>query len=99
MQYRATLAVEIQEEIRKDLVQTARNTVFGRDHQFDEISTYADFRRSVPIGDYEAFKPYADRIKAGEARRQLARRTEVPGQDQRDHQRGEVHSPHPREPA
>ncbi|WP_104420819.1 GH3 auxin-responsive promoter family protein [Neolewinella xylanilytica] len=66
LRYRSALAVEIQEEIRKDLVRTARDTAFGRDHHFDEIRSYPDFRRRIPIGDYEAFKPYADRIKLGE---------------------------------
>ncbi len=67
LRYRASLAVEYQEEIRKELVRTARFTAFGRDHHFGAIKTYADFQREVPIGDYEAFRPYADRIKAGEA--------------------------------
>ena len=67
LRYRATLAVAIQEEIRRDIVHTARNTAFGRDHQFGSIATYPDFRKRVPIRDYEAFRPYADRIAAGEA--------------------------------
>ncbi len=67
LRYRASLAVPFQEELREDLVRTARNTAFGRDHRFAAIKSYADFRREVPIGDYEAFRPYADRIKAGEA--------------------------------
>ncbi|MGB3801595.1 MAG: GH3 auxin-responsive promoter family protein [Lewinella sp.] len=66
LRYRAILAVEIQEEIRKDLIRTARNTAFGQDHDFGRIETYADFRRQIPAGDYEEFKPYADRITAGE---------------------------------
>ena len=61
----ARLAVEIQEEIRKDLVWAAAETDFGRDHGFENIVTYEDFKRRVPIVDYEAFRPYADRIKAG----------------------------------
>ena len=65
--HRAALAVELQEEIRRDLVRTARDTAFGRDHDFAGIRTYTDFRTRVPIGDYEEFRPYADRIKAGEA--------------------------------
>ncbi|MBB4078154.1 hypothetical protein GGR28_000755 [Lewinella aquimaris] len=67
IRYRAGFAVEMQEEIRKDLVRTARNTAFGKDHSFDRIKTYADFKRHVPIGDYEAFRSYFDRTKAGEA--------------------------------
>ena len=67
LRYRATLAVAIQEEIRRDIVHTARHTAFGRDHDFSAIASYADFRRRVPIRDYEGFRPYADRIVAGEA--------------------------------
>ena len=66
LRLRAGLAVQLQEEIRKDLIHTATDTVFGRDHDFAGIRSYADFRRQVPIGDYEAFRPYADRIKQGE---------------------------------
>ncbi len=58
--------MEIQEEIRKDLVRTARNTSYGREHHFESMETYADFKRLVPVGDYEDFRPYADRITAGE---------------------------------
>jgi hypothetical protein len=64
---RSRLAIELQEEIRKELIQTAHDTRFGRDHGFEEISTYADFKKRVPIRDYEGFRPYADRIAAGEA--------------------------------
>lgn len=67
LRYRAAHAVELQEEIRRELVHAARDTAFGRDHDFGAIRTHADFARRVPIGDYEAFRPYADRIKAGEA--------------------------------
>ncbi len=63
----ARLAVEIQEEIRRELVWTATETDFGRDHDFENIHNYEDFKKRVPIGDYEAFRDYADRIKGGAA--------------------------------
>ncbi|CAH1000195.1 hypothetical protein LEM8419_01343 [Neolewinella maritima] len=67
LRWKAGLAVALQEEIRRDLVRTARHTAFGRDHDFGAIHTYADFKQRVPIGDYEDFRSYADRIKMGEA--------------------------------
>ena len=67
MRYRAGLAVELQEEIRRDLIRSASHTAFGMDHEFGAIESYQDFRRRVPIGDYEDFRPYADRIVGGEA--------------------------------
>ena len=48
---------------------TRRNadTVFGHEHGFGSIRTTDDFARSVPIRDYEGFRPYVDRIIAGHA--------------------------------
>lgn len=37
------------------LVQKARNTAFGRDHNFDQIRNIADYQRRVPIRKYEDF--------------------------------------------
>jgi hypothetical protein len=37
------------------LVQRARDTRFGREHGFAEISSLADYQRRVPLRDYEAF--------------------------------------------
>ena len=37
------------------LVQRARRTRFGCDHEFSEIRSVADFQARVPIRDYEAF--------------------------------------------
>src|SRR5690606_41686788 len=41
-------------------------TAFGRDHGFDQIKNYEDFKQRVPIRDYEELKPYVDRIVQGE---------------------------------
>jgi hypothetical protein len=48
------------------LLTKAAATVFGRDHHFDAIRTYDDFRKQVPVGDYEALKPYIARVLDGE---------------------------------
>ncbi|MEO0731964.1 MAG: GH3 auxin-responsive promoter family protein [Bacteroidota bacterium] len=63
----AARAVSAQGDIMADLVRTARDTAFGKDHDFAGIRTYADFKARIPLVDYEAFKPYADRIRDGEA--------------------------------
>jgi len=63
----ASNALECQEKIRQKLVQTAKKTLFGKDHQFAEINSYEDFKQRVPLADYEALKPYIDRINAGES--------------------------------
>ncbi len=57
---------ETQQKVFKKLISTAAGTAFGRDHQFEQIKTYADFKRLVPIRDYEQLRPYIDRVVQGE---------------------------------
>ena len=40
-------------------------TNFGKEHGFENIKTYEDFVKQVPIRDYEEFKPYIEKIKQG----------------------------------
>lgn len=58
--------VETQQDVFDNLIHKAKNTVFGEDHQFDEIQNFKDFQERVPIRDYEALKTYVDRMVAGE---------------------------------
>lgn len=51
--------------ILNQIVQAARQTVFGRDHGFVDIKRYEDFRRLVPIRDYEALSPYVEQVIQG----------------------------------
>src|SRR5690606_5158704 len=45
----------------------AKETQFGKDHDFSKIKSYNDFKKLVPVRDYEALKPYFDKLVAGEA--------------------------------
>lgn len=58
-------AVTDQQAIFQQLVKTASKTEFGKEHHFNTIKTHEDFVKQVPIRDYEAFKPYIERIKQG----------------------------------
>ncbi|MBA2498644.1 MAG: GH3 auxin-responsive promoter family protein [Chitinophagaceae bacterium] len=58
-------AVEDQEAILKQLIKTGKITEFGKNHNFQDISQVDDFRKAVPVRDYEAFKPYIEKIKQG----------------------------------
>jgi len=49
------------------LINQAKNTAFGRDHHFENIRSYDDFKKLVPIRDYEDLRPYIDRVTHGEA--------------------------------
>ncbi|NIM34008.1 MAG: hypothetical protein GTN67_00640, partial [Hydrotalea flava] len=58
-------AVADQEAIFKMLLKVGKNTKFGKDHQMQEINSYAEFAEKIPIRDYEQFKPYIEKIKEG----------------------------------
>ncbi|MEO9965517.1 MAG: GH3 auxin-responsive promoter family protein [Reichenbachiella sp.] len=62
----ASRPVESQESIKTAIVKKASETAFGKDHGFKDIKSYEDFKRAVPVGDYEVIRPYVDRIKTGE---------------------------------
>ncbi len=58
-------ALADQDQIFSMLIKSAGKTVFGADHSFEEIKSHEDFVKQVPIRDYEAFKPYIEKIKEG----------------------------------
>jgi hypothetical protein len=50
----------------RSLMAGGKQTVFGKDHGFEDIKLYKDFKRQVPIRDYEALKPYVEKVLHGE---------------------------------
>jgi hypothetical protein len=58
--------VETQRKVFQELIHQAKDTVFGKDHNFSEIKTVEDFAKQVPIRDYEELRPYVDRMVKGE---------------------------------
>ncbi|PIA79004.1 hypothetical protein BFR04_05645 [Gaetbulibacter sp. 4G1] len=58
--------IETQEKVFQSLISKAVETEFGRDHDFISINNHSDFVKRVPIRDYEALKPYVERVVAGE---------------------------------
>ena len=58
--------IETQEKVFKYQISHALSTQFGKDHDFISINSYDDFKKRVPIRDYEALKPYIERVVAGE---------------------------------
>ncbi|MFN8353369.1 MAG: GH3 auxin-responsive promoter family protein [Spirosomataceae bacterium] len=58
--------VETQLNWLAKLVSQAKITQFGKDHSFDTIHHHDDFKKAVPIRDYEDLRPYIDRMVAGE---------------------------------
>jgi hypothetical protein len=54
-----------QAKIMEYLVSTGQSTAFGKDHSFGTIKNYDDFKKNVPIRDYEQLRPYVDRVVEG----------------------------------
>lgn len=63
----ANAPIKTQQKTLNYLLKNAQNTQFGRDHQFGKINDYDDFKKNVPIRDYEGLKPYVERIVAGKS--------------------------------
>jgi phenylacetate-coenzyme A ligase PaaK-like adenylate-forming protein len=57
---------QTQEKVFQKLILKAKNTAFGKDHDFSSIKNYNDFKERVKVNDYEGLRPYVDRIVAGE---------------------------------
>ncbi|KPE51579.1 GH3 auxin-responsive promoter family protein [Chryseobacterium indologenes] len=60
-------AEQNQEALLLSLVKTAQKTLFGREHDFENIHSVQEFQKRVPIADYEDLKPYIERVKRGQA--------------------------------
>ena len=59
-------AAEDQEKMILTMVKAAEKTLFGREHRFEEIKTVKDYQNHVPVRDYEALKPYVEKVKKGQ---------------------------------
>ncbi|MBL4707868.1 MAG: GH3 auxin-responsive promoter family protein, partial [Flavobacteriales bacterium] len=57
--------IETQEDVFQSLLEKAKNTQFGKDHSFSSIDTYEEFKKKVPVVDYEGLRTYIDQMKEG----------------------------------
>lgn len=57
---------EVQLQQLRHIVQKSAMTEFGRMHGFSDIRSEVDFRTAVPVGDYDSFSPYIERMRRGE---------------------------------
>lgn len=56
---------DVQNELLLKLLNTAKNTEFGKEHQFSIIKNHADFSKNVPIQKYETFEPLIEKCRKG----------------------------------
>ncbi|HYV92531.1 MAG TPA: GH3 auxin-responsive promoter family protein [Chitinophagales bacterium] len=55
-----------QEKVFHQLIQSARDTEWGKKFEFSSIKSQAEFSRRIPLQDYESLKPFFQRIMHGE---------------------------------
>jgi len=59
-------AAETQRTLLETFVGRNRDTAFGKEHGFAAIRSIGDFRRQVPIRQWDEISPYVDRVVKGE---------------------------------
>lgn len=57
---------DVQDEVFRNLIAAARNTQWGKQHNYGEIFNQEQFKKQVPIQTYDSLKPYIERMMAGE---------------------------------
>ncbi|MFT3749370.1 MAG: GH3 auxin-responsive promoter family protein [Agriterribacter sp.] len=58
--------VASQREVLQDLVTSAQYTEFGRKYNFSSLFSTRDFKKEIPIHEYDDLKPYIQRMMDGE---------------------------------
>ncbi|MBQ6432964.1 MAG: GH3 auxin-responsive promoter family protein [Bacteroidaceae bacterium] len=61
-----TAAEEIQMKVLRTLIAAAKDTEWGRQHNFKNVETYEQFVAACPVSDYDALKGFIDRMRHGE---------------------------------
>ncbi len=57
--------VKTQQRVFESLITESKETVFGKDHGFEDIKNHQDFVERVPIRDYETLRPYVEQVVEG----------------------------------
>ena len=58
--------IEVQDEVFKKLISTARDTEWGKKYDYRSIDNVSDYQNRVPVSSYEDIKPQIDRLRKGE---------------------------------
>ncbi|MEP6844511.1 MAG: GH3 auxin-responsive promoter family protein [Panacibacter sp.] len=59
-------SIAVQREVLQDLITHAQHTEIGRKYGFHNIFRLCDFKKNVPIHEYDDLKPYIERLMNGE---------------------------------
>ena len=59
-------AVDIQREVLQDIGTHGQYTEIGRKYQLNKLFSIRDFKKAIPIHEYDDLKPYIERMMEGE---------------------------------
>lgn len=57
---------EVQQDVFNKLINTSKDTLWGKQYNYTSIDNYNSFKNRVPIQDYDDVKPFVERIQKGE---------------------------------
>lgn len=57
---------DVQDEWMHSLITSAKDTEYGKMHDFKSIKNHEQFRQQIPVNDYESLKPLIERTRRGE---------------------------------
>lgn len=55
-----------QKIVLMEMVRANKDTEFGKAHHFEDIRTIEDYRKNVPLSDWDDYAPYSERLGKGE---------------------------------
>jgi len=58
--------IDVQQELLFKLLHTAKKTEVGKKYGFSSIKSYEEFRKNIPIQQYESIEPLIERTRKGE---------------------------------
>ncbi len=57
--------IDTQKQVFNQLIGTAQFTDYGKKYQFEKIDSISEFKKHVPVNDYDSLKPYIQSIMEG----------------------------------
>lgn len=73
----ARRGAEIQRSVLWEKLRRHADSDFGREHGFADLRTIDEFRRRVPVANYEYYRPYVERVQQGEVQAMFAPGTKI----------------------
>ena len=58
--------LEVQNDVLKNLLEKSAGTEFAKKNNFGSIREQNDFRKNVPLSDYESIAPFVERLLKNE---------------------------------